>query len=68
MIPGRYAATRVLGRHAWYAPRSLRRLHARVGLDEAPGAPGALARRGVNASEPPPDVFGGGSLLCGEAT
>ncbi|WP_274564119.1 MMPL family transporter [Streptomyces spiramyceticus] len=37
------AAMRVLGRHAWYAPGSLRRLHARVGLDEAP-APREEAR------------------------
>lgn len=36
------AAMRLLGRGAWYAPRALRRLHARVGLDEEAGAaPGA---------------------------
>jgi RND superfamily putative drug exporter len=29
------ASMRLLGRHAWYAPRALRRLHARVGLSEA---------------------------------
>ena len=29
------ASMRLLGRHAWYAPRVLRRLHARVGLSEA---------------------------------
>jgi RND superfamily putative drug exporter len=28
------ASMRLLGRHAWYAPRVLRRLHARVGLSE----------------------------------
>lgn len=30
------AAMRILGRHAWYAPPALRRLHARVGLSEGP--------------------------------
>ncbi|MGP4043964.1 MMPL family transporter [Streptomyces sp. 2A115] len=30
------AAMRVLGRSAWYAPAGLRRIHARVGLAEAP--------------------------------
>ncbi|MFI6638303.1 MMPL family transporter [Streptomyces sp. NPDC050504] len=35
------AAMRVLGRRAWYAPRALRGLHARVGLSEEAGtAPG----------------------------
>ncbi|MCF6525854.1 MMPL family transporter [Streptomyces sp. JJ36] len=36
------AAMRLLGRTAWYAPRALRRLHARIGLDEGggPGGPG----------------------------
>ncbi|PZF81816.1 MMPL family transporter [Jiangella anatolica] len=29
------ASMRLLGRHAWYAPPLLRRLHARVGLSEA---------------------------------
>ncbi|TDE08922.1 MMPL family transporter [Jiangella asiatica] len=29
------ASMRLLGRHAWYAPRALRRLHARVSLSEA---------------------------------
>ncbi|MGW7516564.1 MMPL family transporter [Streptomyces sp. NPDC054796] len=29
------AAMRLLGRSAWYAPKALRRLHARVGLDES---------------------------------
>ncbi|TDD65628.1 MMPL family transporter [Jiangella aurantiaca] len=29
------ASMRLLGRHAWYAPRLLRRLHSRVGLSEA---------------------------------
>lgn len=29
------AAMRLLGRHAWYSPRPLKRLHARVGLAEA---------------------------------
>lgn len=29
------ASMRLLGRHAWYAPRVLRRVHARVGLSEA---------------------------------
>ncbi|OEV03952.1 MMPL family transporter [Streptomyces oceani] len=28
------AAMRLLGRHAWYAPRGLRRVHQRVGLEE----------------------------------
>ncbi|EST38399.1 hypothetical protein N566_07655 [Streptomycetaceae bacterium MP113-05] len=32
------AAMRVLGRHAWYAPRWLRRVHAKVGLDEGGGS------------------------------
>ncbi|MGW7364182.1 MMPL family transporter [Streptomyces sp. NPDC054841] len=30
------AAMRLLGRRAWYAPKALRRVHARVGLREAP--------------------------------
>ncbi|RLL69737.1 MMPL family transporter [Streptomyces sp. Z26] len=28
------AAMRLLGKRAWYAPRALKRLHARIGLDE----------------------------------
>ncbi|MFF8813103.1 MMPL family transporter [Streptomyces pactum] len=35
------AAMRVLGRHAWYAPPALRRLHTRVGLTEGAPGPGA---------------------------
>ncbi|AXK32593.1 MMPL family transporter [Streptomyces armeniacus] len=31
------AAMRLLGRHAWYAPKALRRLHRKVGLDEGGG-------------------------------
>ncbi len=32
------AAMRLLGRHAWYAPRWLRRVHRRIGLDEGGGS------------------------------
>ncbi|SCK32982.1 putative drug exporter of the RND superfamily [Streptomyces sp. WMMB 714] len=38
------AAMRLLGRGAWYAPRLLRRLHAKVGLEES--APAAKPERG----------------------
>ncbi|MGW1885040.1 MMPL family transporter [Streptomyces sp. NPDC001970] len=41
------AAMRLLGRQAWYAPRPLRRLHARVGLREAPPAEEARTPVGV---------------------
>jgi putative drug exporter of the RND superfamily len=35
------AFMRLAGRANWWAPAPLRRLHARVGLREAPGASGA---------------------------
>ncbi|THA23640.1 MMPL family transporter [Streptomyces sp. RKND-216] len=38
------AAMRLLGRHAWYAPRWLRRVHGRVGLDEGGGTAPAAER------------------------
>ncbi|MGW1989790.1 MMPL family transporter [Embleya sp. NPDC001921] len=37
------AAMRLLGRHAWYSPRVLRRLHDRVGLSESAAEPAESA-------------------------
>ncbi|AKH86111.1 membrane protein [Streptomyces sp. CNQ-509] len=44
------AAMRLLGRHAWYAPRWLRRVHGRVGLSEA--GPGPAAPEGESERAP----------------
>ncbi|WP_326799836.1 MMPL family transporter [Streptomyces sp. NBC_01808] len=43
------AAMRLLGRHAWYAPRWLRRVHGRVGLSEAGPGPAAPERESERA-------------------
>ncbi|MHC3475174.1 MMPL family transporter [Streptomyces sp. 7R007] len=39
------AAMRLLGRTAWYAPPPLRRLHAKVGLSDAPSEPESQVAR-----------------------
>ncbi|WP_314174192.1 MMPL family transporter [Streptomyces winkii] len=46
------AAMRLLGRGAWYAPRVLRKLHGKVGLDES-AAPVAGARTPARSSLDP---------------
>jgi hypothetical protein len=44
------ASMRAFGEHSWWAPRPLRRLHARIGISEhaidAPGSDGGVARDG----------------------
>ncbi|GAB2970909.1 hypothetical protein GCM10017788_21830 [Amycolatopsis acidiphila] len=37
------AGMRLLGRHAWWAPAPLRRVHDRIGLAEAPPVPAGQA-------------------------
>jgi RND superfamily putative drug exporter len=41
------ATMRLLGRANWWAPRPLRRLHARYGIGEGGGPPPAPAAAGV---------------------
>ncbi|OEU99496.1 hypothetical protein AN217_18625 [Streptomyces qinglanensis] len=55
------AAMRLLGRSAWYAPGPLRRLHAKVGLSEAPDEPEAAGphRQEPGEREPEPSRTGG---------
>lgn len=43
------AFMRMAGRWTWWAPPPLRRLHRRIGLDEAPAAPGGRVRTRVRS-------------------
>ncbi|MEV8021867.1 MMPL family transporter [Streptomyces sp. NPDC086554] len=64
----------LLGENAWYAPRWLRRVHARIGLAEAPAERGAgfvplrHPRRRQSTADTPPHTGGSGSADCSRSS